>query len=147
MKMVGFGFTETNTQFAYCTSLHIPHFPPEAAGGFSILFCILSLTEGKQYGVLLKGEMMADRMFKAKLELRFFHVRLPLETEWDPCSHWFGGREGHSLTSCWNKQNFIAVLDVSWPHILWGRSFLRALQIPHSVPPCFLDSCLKLLWK
>lgn len=27
MKMAGFGFTETNTQFAYCTSLHIPHFP------------------------------------------------------------------------------------------------------------------------
>lgn len=29
----------------------------------------------------VEGEMMADRMFKAKLELRFFHVRLPLETE------------------------------------------------------------------
>ena len=59
MKMVGFGFTETNTQFAYCTSLHIPQFPPEAAGGFSILFCILSFTEGKQYGVLLRGKMTA----------------------------------------------------------------------------------------
>ena len=147
MKMAGFGFAETNTQFAYCASLHSPHFPPEAAGGFSILFCILSFTEGKQYGVLLRGEMMADWTFKAKLELRYFHVRLPSETEWDPCSHWFWGRESHSLTSFWDKQNFIAVLDISWPHILWGHSFLWALQIPHSVPLCFLDRHLNLLWR
>lgn len=80
-------------------------------------------------------EMMADRMFKAKLELRFFHVRLPLETESE--IHVDFGRVGRvTATSCWNKQNFIAVLDVSWPHILWGTFFPPVLQIPHSIPLC-----------
>ena len=90
---------------------------------FSILFCILSFTEGKQYGVLLRGEMTADRTFKAKLELRYFHVRLPSETEWDVCSGGFGGREGHSFTSFWDKQNFIAVLNISWPPYPLGTFF------------------------
>lgn len=50
--MAGFVLAETNTQLAYCTSLHFLHFPPEAAGGFAMpSFCILSFTEGKQYGV------------------------------------------------------------------------------------------------
>ena len=55
MKMVGFGFTETNTQFAYCTSLHIPQFLPEAAGGFFNLILHSQLHRRKAIWCTVEG--------------------------------------------------------------------------------------------